>query len=49
MEFYILKKVDNSIATKLRVILINNPNIYLNISSELQNSMTKLCYAFLNV
>ena len=47
--FAFLRKVDNSIATKLRVNFINNCDIFWNIFSALHNSMTKLCSAFLSV
>ena len=41
-----MQKVDISIATKLRVALINNCGIFLKYFSALHNSMTKLCSAF---
>ena len=49
MNFAFLQKVNNSIATKLRVTLINNCRKFYNIFSVLHNSMTKLCSTFLNM
>ena len=43
MEFYIFEKVNNSIATKLRVTLLKNSE--KNICSVIHNSMTNLCSA----
>ena len=45
MEFTFLKKVNNSIATKLRVTLLNNREYFWNIFSAIHNSMNKLCSA----
>ena len=42
MEFCIFEKVNNSIATKLRVTLLKNRGIFLSYSSAWHNSMTKL-------
>ena len=42
----LLQKVNNSIATKLCVKLINNCTIFLKTNSARHNSMTKLCYVF---
>ena len=45
MEFCIFEKVNNSIATKLRVAFIKTVNI-LECFRTLHNSMTTLCSAF---
>ena len=45
MEFFIIEKVNNSIATKLRVTLIVNCEIFFGYFSELHNSINKLCSA----
>ena len=42
-----LQKVNNSIATKLCVNLINTCTIFLKKNGALHHSMTKLCSAFL--
>ena len=42
-----MQKVNNSIATKLCVDMINTCTIFLKQSGAQHNSMTKLCYAFL--
>ena len=44
--FAFLQKVNNSIATKLCVKMINIRAIFLKQNSARHNSMTKLCYAF---
>ena len=44
--FAFVQKVNNSIATKLHVTLINNCVIFLKIFSALHNSMTKLFSEF---
>ena len=45
MEFCLFEKFNNSIATKLRVTLLNNCTIFWIILSARHNPMTKLCYA----
>ena len=40
-----MKKVNNSIATKMRVNLLKNCKTFLNLFSAPQNSITKLCGA----
>ena len=47
--FVFLQKVNNSIATKLCVNLINNCKLFFKQNGARHNSMTKLCYAFLNM
>ena len=47
--FALLQKVNNSIATKLCVNLINTCTIFLKKNVPRHNSMTKLCYTFLNM
>ena len=42
MEFCIFEKVNDSIATKLLVALLNNRAIFLKFFSARHNSMTKL-------
>ena len=44
--FAFLQKVNNSIATKLCVNLINTCAIFLGGNGARHNSMTKLCYVF---
>ena len=45
MEFCIFEKANHSIATTLRVTLLNNREIFLNVFSARYNPMTKLLYA----
>ena len=49
MFFAFLQKVNNSIATKLCVNLIDTCTIFLNQNGARHNSMTKLCSVFLNM
>ena len=46
IEFCIIEKADNSIATKMHVTLINDCGCFWNIFSALHSSMNKLCSAF---
>ena len=45
MEICIIEKVNNEIATKLRVNVMNNRRIFWYILSALRNLMTKFCSA----
>ena len=45
MEFCIFEKVNNSIATKLRVTLLKNRKTFLKYFSARHSSIAKLCRA----